>query len=83
MFRIAWRSNASTGGGKFIYTEKEATEYAYILNAKFPQITHWIEKDTSSPKDELKPIKIIGHRCSYGDLSFIPAKSPVSSPEAS
>ena len=36
MFRIAWRSNASTGGGKFIYTEKEATEYAYILNAKFP-----------------------------------------------
>ena len=81
MFRVAWRSlkTDARGWGKYILNKEEAKQYVKQLNELFPEITHWIEAD-------LAPLKISGHRCSYGDMTFIPARSPVSlpsSPEAS
>jgi len=78
MFRVAWRSlkTDARGWGKYILGKEEAKEYVKQLNDLFPEITHWFEAD-------LTPLNVSGHRCSYGDMTFIPARSPVSSPEAS
>lgn len=77
MFRINWTSKITgmTGHGEAIYTEKEAQEQTTKLNAEIPELRHEIEKI----QEPLTPLNIKGHRCSYGDLSFVAHPSPTNS----
>lgn len=45
------------------------------LSKDFPLATYWIESDDRPP-----PLNLKGHRCSYGDLTFIACKTPEASP---
>uniref|UniRef100_A0A6C0AN60 Uncharacterized protein n=1 Tax=viral metagenome TaxID=1070528 RepID=A0A6C0AN60_9ZZZZ len=78
MFRITWYSlttGASGHGEKFTKTEQEAREIADKLNKKIPYIKHTIEKESLT-------LDLKGHRCSYGDLTFVAHASPSPSPAA-
>lgn len=74
MFRIAWisRLTGNTGYGEGCFTEKVAVEYIIKLNTEFPDLIHTIEKNIESPPS----LNLKGHRCSYGDLTFIAHASP-------
>lgn len=76
MFRIVWKSKVSqlSGNGQYNLSEKEAKEQVEALAKEFPLSTYWIECE---PPPSLK---LKGHRCSYGDLTFIASKSPEASP---
>ena len=75
MFRIAWKSLAesSSGVGKYILNEADARDIINSVNRACPEIVHWIEPKPPSP------LNLIGHRCSYGDESFVPEASPMKS----
>jgi hypothetical protein len=76
MYRIAWKSKVShlSGNGQYNLSEKEAKEQVEALAKEFPLATYWYEADKPAP------LNLKGHRCSYGDLTFIASKSPESSP---
>lgn len=76
MFRISWKSKLSSmsGNGTYSLTEAEAKAEIERLTKQFPMATYWYEADKPPP------LNLKGHRCSYGDLTFIAAKSPEASP---
>jgi len=89
MFRITWISllTGATGQSRAVFTEKIATEEALYLNKIFPELVHRIEKYEEPLADieplvhiePLAPLNIKGHRCSYGDLTFVAHPSPTPS----
>lgn len=76
MFRISWKSKLSSmcGNGNYSLTEREAKAEVEKLTKEFPLATYWYEADKPPP------LNLKGHRCSYGDLTFIASKSPEASP---
>jgi hypothetical protein len=76
MYRIAWKSKISnlSGNGQYTFTEEEAKKQVASLSKDFPLATYWYEADKPPP------LSLKGHRCSYGDLTFIASKSPEASP---
>ena len=76
MFRISWKSKLSnmSGNGTYSLTEAEAKAEIERLTKEFPLATYWYEANKPPP------LNLKGHRCSYGDLTFIAAKSPEASP---
>ena len=74
MFRITWVCTLTgvTGHGDAVFTEENALEKVRILNKKLPDLTHAVEK-YEQPKLTLN---VKGHRCSYGDLTFVAQPSP-------
>lgn len=80
MFKIAWTSKITgeLGCGQAIHTEEEAVAWREWANKNNPDISHWIEKD-----NVLKPLNLKGHRCSYGDLTFVPHTTPPTSQDNS
>jgi hypothetical protein len=76
MFRIAWKSkvSGSSGHGEYCLTEERAKEEVKGMNKDFPLSTFWYEAEKPPP------LNLKGHRCSYGDLTFIASKSPEASP---
>ena len=76
MYRIAWKSKVSnkSGHGGYVFTEEKARVEIEKLNKEFPLASYWIEGE------KLAPLNLKGHRCSYGDLTFIASKSPEASP---
>jgi hypothetical protein len=63
-----------SGNGTYSLTEAEAKAEIERLTKQFPMATYWYEADKPPP------LNLKGHRCSYGDLTFIAAKSPEASP---
>ena len=76
MYRIAWKSKVGTrcGAGQYNLSEKDAKEQVEALSKEFPLSIYWYECDKPPP------LNLKGHRCSYGDLTFIASKSPEASP---
>jgi hypothetical protein len=75
MFRITWKSllTGETGHGEAIFTEEEALNIAEIANERWAsEVHHTIEKHESPGLT----LNVKGHRCSYGDLSFVGHASP-------
>jgi hypothetical protein len=75
MFRIVWTSliTGATGHGEAIFTMQEALEIASASNKDwYSQIHHSIEKYESPALT----LNVKGHRCSYGDLSFVGHATP-------
>jgi len=72
MYRIAWKSKISdsSGSGNFCLTEEEAKEQVESMTKDFPLSTFWYEADIPAP------LNLKGHRCSYGDMTFIEDASP-------
>jgi len=62
------------GRGNYTFTEAEAKAEIERLTKEFQLATYWYEADKPAP------LNLKGHRCSYGDLTFIAAKSPEASP---
>lgn len=87
MFRIVWEClfTGDKGHGDAIYTEEQALEVAKYSNEKYRECHHTIEK--YEPPSLTLNVK--GHRCSYGDLTFVanynstPAASAEVTPMAS
>ena len=77
MFRITWISllTGATGHSEAIFTEKDATDEVLHLNKTFPELVHSVEK---YEPPNLK-LNVKGHRCSYGDLTFVENTSPTPS----
>ena len=77
MFRINWVSlfTGATGQGEAIFTESQALEIVRSNNEKYPDITHSMEKYEAPALT----VNVKGHRCSYGDLTFVATGSPSSS----
>jgi len=44
-YRIAWQvlSTGFSGNGSFCLTKEEADAWVTSMNAKFPDINHWVE----------------------------------------
>jgi hypothetical protein len=63
-----------SGVGQYNLTEKDAIAEIEKLAKEFPLATYWIESERPPP------LNLKGHRCSYGDLTFIASKSPEASP---
>jgi hypothetical protein len=80
MFRITWISllTGATGHSLPIFTEQIASEEVLYLNKTFPELIHRIEKyeEPLVHTEPLAPLNIKGHRCSYGDLTFVAHPSP-------
>jgi hypothetical protein len=76
MYRIVWKSKVSeiSGKGQYNLSEKEAKEQVEGLTKDFPLANYWYECERPPP------LNLKGHRCSYGDLTFIETKSPEASP---
>jgi hypothetical protein len=76
MYRIAWKSKVSqrAGAGQYNLSEEDAKKQVEKMSKEFPLSNYWIECEPP-PSLNLK-----GHRCSYGDLTFIASKSPEASP---
>jgi len=75
MFRIVWTSliTGATGHGEAIFTMQEALEIASASNKDwYFQIHHSIEKY----EPPALTLNVKGHRCSYGDLSFVGHATP-------
>lgn len=75
MFRIVWTSliTGATGHGEAIFTMQQALEIASASNKEwYSQIHHSIEKYESPGLT----LNVKGHRCSYGDLSFVGHATP-------
>ena len=77
MFRITWISNltGATGHSEAIFTENYATQKVLYLNKTFPELTHSVEKY----EPPILSLNVKGHRCSYGDLTFVGTVSPTPS----
>jgi hypothetical protein len=76
MFRITWKSllTGQTGHGEAIFTEEQALDVANLLNERWAsEIHHSIEKHESPGLT----LNVKGHRCSYGDLTFVGRPSPI------
>ena len=75
MYRIAWKSiiTGITGAGDYILSIKDAEDEIVFLNTLFPEAIHWVEGG-------IAPLNLTGHRCSYGDMSFVDEPTPVCSP---
>lgn len=76
MYRVVWKSKVSnkTGHGEYSFTFEEVREEVKKLSKEFPLAIYWYESDRPPP------LNLKGHRCSYGDLTFIASKSPEASP---
>jgi len=76
MFRINWvsRITGATGHGEPVYTEAEAIKTISELNKEWPDLIHSMEKI-----ERLSPLNVKGHKCSYGDLTFVANMSPTPS----
>ena len=76
MFRINWisRITGATGHGEPVFTEAVALGEITKLNKDWPDFIHSVEKI-----ETLSPLNVKGHRCSYGDLSFVANMSPTPS----
>ncbi len=75
MFRIVWTSliTGATGHGEAIFTKRQALEIASASNKDWDsQIHHSIEKYESPGLT----LNVKGHRCSYGDLTFVGHATP-------
>jgi len=75
MFRIVWTSliTGATGHGEATLTKKQALEIASASNKEWnSQIHHSIEKYETPALT----LNVKGHRCSYGDLTFVGHASP-------
>lgn len=79
MFRIVWISQISgaTGHGEAVFTEQQALDMANSWNKAYPDCKHTIEKH-----EPALSLNVKGHRCSYGDLTFVAHPSPTASAEA-
>lgn len=79
MFRIVWTSRLTgyTSHGESMFTEEEAVEIAKISNKDYPDINHTIEKY----EPPTLSLNVKGHRCSYGDLTFVAHPTPTASAE--
>ncbi len=79
MFRIIWTSRitGATGQGEVIFTEEKALDIAKSSNEDYPEIHHTIEKY----EPPALSLNVKGHRCSYGDLTFIAHPTPPASAE--
>jgi hypothetical protein len=78
MFRIVWTSlvTGEKGHGEAIFTEEQAQDIANRLNERWAsEIHHGIEKYESPGLT----LNVKGHRCSYGDLTFVGRPSPIAS----
>jgi hypothetical protein len=71
MHCVYWKSSYTgvEGHGEFIFSEKEVKDIIEIMNKKYTDILH-------SSITILPPLNLKGHRCSYGDISFIKELSP-------
>jgi len=76
MFRINWisRLTGATGHGEPVFTEAVALVEIAKLNKEWPDFIHSVEKI-----ETLSPLNVKGHRCSYGDLTFVASMSPTPS----
>jgi hypothetical protein len=76
MFRINWTSRltGATGHGEPVFTEAVALGQIAKLNTAWPDFIHSVEKI-----ETLSPLNVKGHRCSYGDLTFVANMSPTPS----
>ena len=76
MYRIVWKSKVSqlSGNGQYNLSEKEAKAQVEALAKEFPLSNYWYECERPPP------LNLKGHRCSYGDLTFIASRSPEASP---
>jgi len=84
MYRISWKSKTGvTGSGEYCFTIHEANKRVEKLNKEFlNEVVHWFEQQLDP--DRPPALNLKGHRCSYGDLTFVATKSPLSpSPKAS
>ena len=79
MFRIIWtyRISGYKSQGEAVFTEEEAYENVKYYNRKFPEISHDIEKY----EPPVLSLNVKGHRCSYGDLTFVAHATPPASAE--
>ena len=75
MFRIVWTSliTGASGHGEAIFSKEQALEIANASNKEWnTQIHHTIEKYETPGLT----LNVKGHRCSYGDLTFVGHASP-------
>ena len=79
MFRIIWtyRITGYKSQGEAVFTEEEAYENVNHYNRKFPEISHAVEKY----EPPTLSLNVKGHRCSYGDLTFVAHATPTASAE--
>lgn len=79
MFRITWISNltGATGHGDAMFTESQAVELVRKNNEKYPEFIHSTEKY----QQPALTLNVKGHRCSYGDLTFVGHPSPIPTPK--
>jgi hypothetical protein len=80
MFRIVWTSllNGNKGHGEAVFTQEQAIEMAKSWNKGCPECNHTIEK-----YEPALSLNVKGHRCSYGDLTFVGHPTPSASTEPS
>ena len=62
------------GNGDYVLSKEAADAWASSMDKKYPDITHWVDMKIPNP------LNLKGHRCSYGDLSFVPHESSDESP---
>lgn len=75
MYRIAWKSiiTGASGAGDYVLTMKDAEDEIVALNALYPEVIHWVEEG-------IAPLNLTGHRCSYGDMTFVDEATPAPTP---
>ena len=76
MYRIAWKveRTGAEGHGEYMTISPDVIQSMVdALNKKNPGVVHWSENMKTLS------LNLKGHRCSYGDLTFIPHESPTSS----
>jgi hypothetical protein len=75
MFRIVWTSllTGEKGHGEAVFSEEQALDIANWSNERWAsKIHHSIEKHESPGLT----LNVKGHRCSYGDLTFVGRATP-------
>jgi hypothetical protein len=80
MFRIVTTSRltGNTCHGEPMFTEERALNMIQSLNKEYPDFNHTIEKY----EPPALSLNVKGHRCSYGDLTFVAHPTPTASAEA-
>jgi len=80
MFRIVTTSRltGNISHGEPMFTEEQALNITKCLNKDYPDFNHTIEKY----EPPALSLNVKGHRCSYGDLTFIAHPTPSASAEA-
>jgi hypothetical protein len=78
MYRISWKSKTGeTGSGEYCFTIHTAKKRVEDLNVQLlNEVVHWYEQEPLPERPP--PLNLKGHRCSYGDLTFVGTRSPVS-----